>query len=91
MSRAGSGIAPVLHFLAAPISAFVLTGQPAAIPTGVDDAWEVAPATIAPGTTVTGTFTVTAPVGSQDVISVYTTDDTFVDAIGQSLHVGTRP
>jgi len=71
----------------APITGFTLVGQPASKPTGAQDAWGIFPASIASGATAKGTFQVVAPLTSTDSISVYTTEDGFLSAVGVDVHL----
>lgn len=71
------------------ITAVSIGGQPAAKETGVQNAWAIYPASIAPGVTVNGTGTVSSPLGSSDVFKFFTTPDGFTTATGQDVHLST--
>ena len=73
--------------IAAPntITAFSIGGQPAAKPTGVQNAWSVFPATIPVGATVTGSGTVSAPLTKNVDFKIFTTPDGFATATGQDV------
>jgi hypothetical protein len=73
--------------IAAPntITAFSIGGQPAAKPTGVQNAWSVFPATIPVGATVTGSGTLSAPLTKGVDFKIFTTPDGFATAIGQDV------
>jgi hypothetical protein len=71
----------------APITGFMLAGQPASQQTGVQDAWAISPLNIAGGATDKGTFQVVTPLTATDSVSVYTTEDGFLSSVGLDLHV----
>ena len=71
------------------VTAFSIGGQPAARPTGVQNAWAIYPATIPVGATVNGNGTVSSPLGPSDVFTIFTTADAFNTATSQDVPLGT--
>ena len=71
----------------APITSFMLVGQPASKQTGAQDAWGIFPSSIAAGATDKGTFQVVTPLKATDSVSVYTTEDGFLSSVGLDVHV----
>lgn len=71
----------------AAITAFALTGQPAAKPTGAQSAWAIFPATLAPGASVQGTFNTATPLTASDVVKFGVTSDSFATFQSEDLHV----
>jgi hypothetical protein len=71
----------------APITGFMLAGQPPSQQTGVQDAWAISPSNIPGGATDKGTFQVVTPLTATDSISVYTTEDGFLSSVGLDEHV----
>lgn len=73
------------------ITAFRVTGQPDARPTGVQNAWAIYPFVVAPGAMVSGTGMTSMPLVLGAKFTVYGTSDGFATATGQDIMLTLPP